>query len=114
MAQYEETTLRSDAINEDVPCALCKSTNTHSSVMIPGRKSCYPGWKVEYSGFLASDSYGLSPSSYICIDKDPEYVPGGQKDENGRFLYFTMTKCGALSCPPYKDNHIINCVVCSQ
>jgi hypothetical protein len=112
--EYEESTLRSDALNEDVPCALCKSTNTHSSVMIPGRKSCYPGWKVEYNGFLASDHYGFSASSYICIDKDPEYVPGGQKDENGRRLYMTVIKCGALSCPPYKDNHMVNCVVCSQ
>jgi len=86
----------------------------NSSVMITGRKSCYPGWQVEYNGFLASDRISHSASSYICLDKNPEYVPGGQKDENGRRLYLTLIKCGALSCPPYKVNHMVHCVVCSQ
>ena len=103
--EYEESTPRSDARNKDVPCALCTSTNTHSSVMIPGRKSCYPGCKAEYNGFLASDHFGNSASSYICIDKDPEYVSGGQKDERGRRLYMTVIRCSALSCPPYNNNN---------
>ena len=112
--EYEERTLRTDAINEDIPCAVCKSVNTHTSIMIPGRENCYQGWKKEYNGLLASDHIGHSASSYICVDKQPEYVSGGQENKSGRSLYFTSTRCGSLSCPPYKDNQAVNCVVCSQ
>ncbi|CAG2217819.1 unnamed protein product [Mytilus edulis] len=45
------------AQDEDVPCSLCRSRNTSSSIMIPGRQSCDHGWKTEYHGILASGSY---------------------------------------------------------
>ncbi|VDI20211.1 Hypothetical predicted protein [Mytilus galloprovincialis] len=82
--------------------------------MIPGRENCYQGWKKEYNGLLASDHYASRASSFICVDKQPDYVPGGQENKDGRRLYFTSTKCGSLSCPPYKDNQAVNCVVCSH
>jgi len=113
-SEYETNTLRAGSANQDVPCAVCKSTNTHISIMIPGRKSCYNGWKIEYNGLIASDYHGYSASSFICVDGNPEFIQGGQKNENGRLLYFTSTKCGALACPPYKDDVAVNCVVCSQ
>ncbi|VDI76770.1 Hypothetical predicted protein, partial [Mytilus galloprovincialis] len=112
--EFEEAILRTDAINEDIPCAVCKSVNTHISLIIPGRETCYQGWKKEYNDLLASDHFAYSASSYICVDKQPEYVPGGQENKDGRRLYFTSTKCGSLSCPPYRDNQAVNCVVCSQ
>lgn len=102
------------AQNEDAPCALCRSRNTSSSVMIPGRITCYDGWQMEYRGILASGAYGHRPSSYICIDSFPEFIQGGQDDKNGFLLYPTSTKCGALPCPPYGDNLAVNCVVCSK
>ncbi|CAC5365956.1 unnamed protein product [Mytilus coruscus] len=52
--EYEEKILQADAIDEDIPCAVCKSVNTHISIMIPGRETCYQGWKKEYNGLLAS------------------------------------------------------------
>ncbi|XP_071134417.1 uncharacterized protein [Mytilus edulis] len=102
------------AHNEDVPCALCRSLNTSASIMIPGRKSCDSGWKIEYNGILASGAYSHKPSSYICLDSHPEFLQGGQGDQNGHVLYGTSTKCGSLACPPYVDNMAINCVVCSK
>ncbi|CAG2242397.1 unnamed protein product [Mytilus edulis] len=102
------------AHNEDVPCALCRSSNTSASIMIPGRKSCDSGWKIEYNGILASGAFTHKPSSYICLDSHPEFLQGGQGDQNGHVLYGTSTKCGSLACPPYVDNMAINCVVCSK
>ncbi|XP_071136715.1 uncharacterized protein [Mytilus edulis] len=102
------------ANTEDVPCALCRSANTSSSIMIPGRESCDSGWKIEYNGILASGSYSHKPSSYLCLDSHPEFLQAGQDNKDGHLLYATRTKCGSLACPPYVDNMAINCVVCSK
>lgn len=102
------------AQDEDVPCSLCRSRNTSSSIMIPGRQSCDHGWKTEYHGILASGSYTQKPSTYICLDSHPEFLQAGQDNKDGRLLYATRTKCGSLACPPYANNIAINCVVCSK
>ncbi|XP_071131280.1 uncharacterized protein [Mytilus edulis] len=112
--EFQGNDFASDSTNEDVPCALCRSSNTASSVMIPGRKTCYAGWKEEYDGILASSAYGHAPSPYICVDANPTYVKGGQRDNNEHLLYVTAMKCGSLPCPPYKDNVQVYCVVCSK
>ncbi|CAG2197574.1 unnamed protein product [Mytilus edulis] len=90
------------------------SANTSTSIMIPGRESCDSGWKIEYHGILASGAYNHKPSSYICLDRHPEFLQGGEDNKNGRLLYATQTKCGSLPCPPYANKMAINCVVCSK
>ncbi|VDI57444.1 Hypothetical predicted protein [Mytilus galloprovincialis] len=112
--EYEQTFFGSRAVDEDVPCALCRSKYTYSSVMIPGRKTCYLGWKIEYYGYLASDSYSDKASSFICVDASPEFIQGGKANRNGNLLYGTGTICGSLPCPPYDDNFAVLCVVCSK
>ncbi|XP_071133332.1 uncharacterized protein [Mytilus edulis] len=112
--EFEDNFLRNDAANEDIPCALCRSMNTTSSVMFPGRNICYNGWKTEYEGYVMSGHWAHRASSYICVDLHPDYIPGGKADTNGQLLYVTGTKCGPLSCPPYNDNIAVNCVVCSK
>ncbi|VDH90191.1 Hypothetical predicted protein [Mytilus galloprovincialis] len=102
------------AVNEDAPCAVCRSHYTYASIMIPGRKSCYSGWKLEYQGYLMSNSYGYKASSYICVDNNPEFLQGGKSNQNGNLLYATGTKCGSLPCPPYDDHFAVYCVVCSK
>jgi hypothetical protein len=42
-SEYEENILASDSANEDVPCAVCRSTTTQTSIMIPERETCYCG-----------------------------------------------------------------------
>ncbi|XP_071133136.1 uncharacterized protein [Mytilus edulis] len=112
--EFEGNFLRSDAANEDIPCAFCRSLNTTSSAMFPGRNVCYHGWKMEYEGYVMSGYWGHRASSYICVDAHPDYVPGGKANTNGQLLYVTGTKCGTLTCPPYHDNVVVNCVVCSK
>lgn len=112
--EFEGNQFASDSTNEDVPCALCRSGNTSSSVMIPARKTCYTGWKEEYNGILASSSYDHAPSPYICVDAHPTYVNGGKRSNDDHLLYATTMKCGSLPCPPYKDDVQVYCVVCSK
>lgn len=112
--EFEENFLRSDAVNEDIPCAFCRSLNTTSSAMFPGRNVCYHGWKMEYEGYVMSGYWGNRASSFICVDAHPDYVPGGKANTDGQVLYVTGTKCGTLTCPPYHDNVAVNCVICSK
>ncbi|CAG2228141.1 unnamed protein product [Mytilus edulis] len=112
-SEYDDARFGSGAQNQDVPCALCLS-NTSTTVMIPGRKSCFSGWRIEYSGFLASGAYHHAASSFVCIDKQPEFIPGGRSDNNDKTLFITGYKCGSLPCPPYTDDLQVYCVVCSK
>nr|KAG5708528.1 hypothetical protein BaRGS_032949 [Batillaria attramentaria] len=48
--------------NLDIVCAVCVARHemTH---MIPARNACYPGWKLQYSGYLMSGRHDhASPS----------------------------------------------------
>ncbi|CAG2248917.1 unnamed protein product [Mytilus edulis] len=112
--EFEGNYFAPGSANEDVPCALCRGNNTSSSVMIPGRKSCYSGWKKEYFGILASNCYSCKASSYICVDMNPEFIAGGERNDNNNLLYATSMKCGSLPCPPYHNDLEVYCVVCSK
>ncbi|WAR30369.1 hypothetical protein MAR_032911 [Mya arenaria] len=92
--------------DHDAPCAVCQ-TYRRSSVMIPGRNQCYPGWTKEYAGYLVSDLSGYSDhkssTNYACLDADAEYEIGDQVDNNGKLMYLVEAICGSLPCPPYVD-----------
>ncbi|CAG2201793.1 unnamed protein product [Mytilus edulis] len=78
-AEYEKNEFAPDSGDNDVPCAVCRNNHASSSIMIPGRHFCYSGWMQEYNGILASGHTGSSASSYICMDKNPEYISSGEK-----------------------------------
>ncbi|XP_071172294.1 uncharacterized protein [Mytilus edulis] len=104
-----------DEHNKNVPCSVCRAKQTTASIMIPGRNTCYPGWKMEYHGFLAGGRPDHAAASmYVCMDNSPEYLPGGTSNQDGYLFYTTLAKCGSLYCPPYKQDTPITCVVCSQ
>ncbi|XP_045156991.2 uncharacterized protein LOC123523373 [Mercenaria mercenaria] len=99
-------------INEDVPCAVCKTTR--SVLMIPGRADCYPGWTLEYKGYLMSAYHNYaSNGDFLCVDAKPDFVPHGEGNHNDHLLYFVESRCGALPCPPYVNGRELSCVVCS-
>jgi hypothetical protein len=50
--------------------------------MIPGKKSCFAGWKKEYDGIIASGAYSHAASSFICIDAHPSYITGGSRSNS--------------------------------
>ncbi|OWF49555.1 short-chain collagen C4-like [Mizuhopecten yessoensis] len=100
----------------DVPCAVCLGNQRTTSLMIPGRTECYPGWTEAYHGDLASGYHSFQAASqYVCVDKDPQTFPTRTLlDENGKLFYGVKTKCGSLPCPPYEDGKFLSCVVCMK
>ncbi|OWF51094.1 short-chain collagen C4-like [Mizuhopecten yessoensis] len=119
-AEYESTSghtlFGTQSHNEEVPCAVCRSTSFVSSVMIPARTTCYSGWTKAYSGSLASGYYGhVGASQYVCVDENPQpVVGGGETNDNGVLFYGVKALCGSLRCPPYEQDKFIACVVCMK
>ena len=101
--------------DRDVPCVVCEARKRSSVLIIPGKSRCYDGWTFEYSGFLMANHHDHpAAADYYCIDKDPENLPGGEGDHNGRLLYFVEARCGSLRCPPYVNGREFHCVVCTK
>ncbi|KAK7094565.1 hypothetical protein V1264_006102 [Littorina saxatilis] len=100
--------------NKDPVCAVCRSTLS-TTVMIPGTNVCTPGWHLQYSGFLmAGQNDNTAGSEYICVDSRLENNVRGDADEDGKLLYYTVTRCGSLPCTPYVNNKVVTCAVCSK
>lgn len=99
--------------NQDMPCSVCK-THKSAVLMIPGRTTCYPSLRLEYSGYLMSSYHNHhGPHNYICVDTQPDFVPHGSSDNNQHVLYLVESICGSLPCPPYVHGRELACVVCS-
>ncbi|CAC5370407.1 unnamed protein product [Mytilus coruscus] len=95
--EYEENAFAPNAVNEDVPCAVCRNPNRFSPLMIPGRNTCYAGWQTEYVGYVASGCYSCKASSFICVDVKPEYIPSGKRNDNGRWYKMWFASLSTLS-----------------
>ena len=114
-AEYETNKgVLHDLHNQDVPCAVCRVPRSHI-VMVPGKNSCFEDYTIEYNGYLISGfpSYKAA-SEYVCVDGEAEKSSKSNvHNHDGRLFYFVRAKCGALKCPPYKENDDLTCVVCS-
>ena len=98
----------------DVPCVVCQVRRA-TQIMIPGRSICYPGWTLEYWGYLMSGGYNqASGNDYYCIDAHPQNANEGAAYYKGNFLYFVESRCVPLKCPPYIEGRELTCVVCTQ
>ena len=54
-------------------------------------------------------------STFECVDKDPEHIPGEEANDQAGHFFFTRTHCDqGLPCPPYVNARAITCVVCTQ
>jgi hypothetical protein len=95
-------------------CAVCRTSRT-TTTMIPGTNICPSDWTMEYSGhIMAGYTDHTAPSEYICVDSSTGYYPSNSNNDNQNVLYYTVSNCGALPCPPYSDNVIVTCIVCSK
>ncbi|OWF44181.1 short-chain collagen C4-like [Mizuhopecten yessoensis] len=116
-AEYEDEVLfNKNYKNKDVPCAVCRSSNQSTSIMIPARTTCYTGWDEAYHGYLASGyNSHVAASQYVCVDEIPQaLIGGGSSDDNGKLFYQVRTRCGSLKCPPYEEDKVLSCVVCMK
>ena len=99
--------------DQNVPCAVCHVSTRPTVLMIPAKAICPPTWTREYYGYLISANKGHRRTSFECMDKAMESLPGGEGDTHGALFYHTEATCSSgLPCPPYNDHQELNCVVC--
>ena len=64
---------------------------------------------------MASFKDHAHPTTYECVDQDPEYIEGQSANNNGALFYFTRPLCGkGFSCGGYAGNKELTCVVCTK
>ena len=104
-----------DVQQHNMPCAVC-SGNRSKVLMIPAKMSCSPGWQREYYGYLMGPhTTGNYRAAFICVDKDPERVPGQYHDNpKSNDPHHVEAMCDGLSCPPYDQEKEVTCVVCTE
>ncbi|XP_066275298.1 short-chain collagen C4-like [Branchiostoma lanceolatum] len=99
--------------DRDVPCAVCHSLSRRAQLMIPARKTCPEGWTWEYGGYLMTGHHTHRRTEFVCMDGEPEVLPGGEGDRKGALFYVVEARCGSLPCPPYVEGRELTCVVCT-
>jgi hypothetical protein len=99
----------------DVPCAVCRSTDRPTAMMLPARDVCYPGWHIEYAGYLMAGAIShLSGTEYMCVDGAPEIEINDYRDEISGEIYTVEGLCGTLPCGPYVNGRELTCSVCTK
>ena len=98
----------------DAPCAVCRTSARVTVLMIPAKTQCPPSWTLEYTGYLMAEYNDGHRSTFECVDKDPETVPGGAVNTNPAVFYHTEASCSELPCPPYDPQKELTCVVCTK
>ena len=75
---------------------------------------CPAGSVIQYHGHLTSGNILTADASeFLCLDSAPEDRPGSHNDEASAYFEYVRTHCGALPCPPYVEDKVATCVVCS-
>ena len=107
--------VQSNVQYHNVPCAVCMAVSRCSLLMIPAKTQCPTSWTREYVGYLMSAHHTHSlPTTYECVDKDPESVPGiGYGSGSGLFDHVEAS-CNGMACPPYGAEKELTCVVCTR
>ena len=115
-AEYQEVDkIFSSKHDHNVPCAVCYISTKVVKLMIPAKTVCPTSWTVEYVGYLMVDYHShKSNAVYECVDKDAESIYGSSSNINGALFYFVKGTCTGLLCPPYVNNRVITCVVCTK
>ena len=111
---YANSPLRSFH-DHNVPCAVCYTSTRETVVMIPARLTCPSSWTREYYGYLMAERYSHNRSTFECVDRYPQSVPGSIANTNGALFYHTEVGCShGIPCPPYDTQKKLTCVVCTK
>ena len=113
--QYNGDPFKRNLHNHEVPCVVCFVKSRGSMLMMPAKNDCPSGWTEEYHGYLMTAYHGHRHSTdFICVDGDPEYVPGSNANNDGSLLYPVEGVCGSLPCLPYVNGRELTCAVCTK
>ena len=82
--------------------------------MLPAKTVCPSTWTLEYSGYLMAAHKSDDRTSFECLDKDPESIPGSANDVKMAFMYHVEATCTGIPCPPYNDYKELTCAVCTK
>ena len=115
VSSYSGYPFRRNLHDHEAPCVVCFVKSRGSMLMMPARNDCPSGWTEEYHGYLMTEYYNHKKQrDFICVDKDPEYIPGTSGNKNGALLYFVEGGCHSLPCPPYVQHRELTCAVCTK
>ncbi len=113
--EYETDGGPLNSVNQhDAPCAVCLVSARELVLMIPAKTQCPPSWTLEYTGYLMEEYNNGHRSTFECVDKDPETVPGSAASTDPALFYLIEATCSALPCPPYDPQKELTCVVCTK
>ena len=112
--EYEKP-LRHDMDHYNIPCAVCHVHTRAAVIMIPAKATCPNNWYREYYGYLMSEDYGHKRSTFECVDKDMDYLPGNSEHTDNCHFHHVEAMCNVgIPCPPYNNYKELNCVVCTK
>ena len=113
--QYNGNPFKRNLYKHNAPCVVCFVKLRGSLLMMPARNDCPSGWTEEYHGYLMTE-YHKHPNQkdFVCVDKDPEYVPGSHAGRREALLYPVEGVCGSLPCLPYVQHRELTCAVCTK
>ncbi|XP_068731374.1 short-chain collagen C4-like isoform X1 [Montipora capricornis] len=115
VSQYNGDPFKRNLHDHDAPCVVCFVKSRGSMLMMPARNDCPSGWTEEYHGYLMTENHSHKHSSdFICVDGDPEYVPGSHANKDGALLHPVEGVCGSLPCLPYVSGRELTCAVCTK
>ena len=98
----------------NIPCAVCYAAARGTAIMLPAKTVCPSTWTLEYSGYLMSGRNTHQRSSFECLDKDPECIPGSASVIAMAYMYHVEATCTGIPCPPYNDYKELTCAVCTK
>ena len=100
--------------DHNAPCAVCFVPTRSTTITIPAKTVCPLSWTREYYGYLMTEHDGFHRSVYTCLDVDSESVAGEGNSTSPSLLFHAVTDCNGLLCPPYENNRLLSCVVCTK
>ena len=100
--------------HHNAPCAVCYVSTRETVLMIPAKVSCPTSWTREHYGYLMSSSLYHRRSTFECVDKDQESIPGSSPNTNGASFHHVEASCNGLPCPHYIPEKELNCAVCTK
>ena len=113
--EYELISPIGDLSNDNVPCAVCYASTRSTVLMVPARNSCISSsWTLEYSGYIMTEHYNTYRSSFECVDKDAESIPGSSSNTHGALFYHVEATCNGIPCGPYEAEKELTCAVCTR
>jgi hypothetical protein len=100
--------------DHDIPCAVCLAATRETVLILPGKTTCPTSWTEEYDGYLMATGRSYRRSTFECVDRGQESIPGSHANVNGALFYHVEATCSSgLQCPPYNAQKELTCAVCT-